>query len=143
MTVVNHNFAYDDENQLIAKWPNRDPLGELGFEVQRRHQAFRNMRSSAKIAELSKGADLYEFVTDNPITLFDAFGLYTRHMSCLEQLKECDDAASDAVSGPPDENGGGGIEVIIELTICKLLYNYCLHHNICNTPGDFPRLPVG
>src|SRR5579875_3248268 len=53
-------YRFYDPN--LQRWLNRDPLGEKGFEVQRRHQASRDIRLSPKFAELSEGAGLYEFV---------------------------------------------------------------------------------
>jgi RHS repeat-associated protein len=66
----------DDESDLLyygyryykpstGTWPNRDPIGEPGFEVLRNGKA--NVASS--------GVNLYLFIHNNPGNAFDYFGL--------------------------------------------------------------------
>ncbi len=66
----------------LQRWPNRDPLGEPGFETLRRHNAYRMGRLLAGIAERTEGPDLYEFVANNPVKLFDSFGLDMNNPVC-------------------------------------------------------------
>jgi RHS repeat-associated protein len=48
-----------------GRWPNRDPIGEAGFEVLR----------NGRVDLLGDGPNLYCFVLNNAINLSDAFGL--------------------------------------------------------------------
>lgn len=50
---------------LAARWPNRDPLGEPGFETSRRRRA--SLRGD--------GPNLYHFVRNNPVGGIDKLGL--------------------------------------------------------------------
>jgi RHS repeat-associated protein len=52
-------------NPNTGRWPNRDPMGEPGFEVLRRR----------KSDVLGDGPNLYPFVGNAPVNLFDALGL--------------------------------------------------------------------
>jgi RHS repeat-associated protein len=49
----------------LGRWPNRDPIGELGFETLRRGRA--SLRGD--------GPNLYLFVGNAPVSFIDAFGL--------------------------------------------------------------------
>lgn len=58
-------------NRFVARWPNRDPLGERGAEVLLRQ----NGRVRPKYAELlPDGPNLYGFVHNDPVSLVDADG---------------------------------------------------------------------
>lgn len=72
--LCNASAFYDPGTQ---RWLNRDPLGELGFEIGRGHQTFKSMQLFPRFAELSEGADLYEFVRNNPNGFVDTDGLGT------------------------------------------------------------------
>jgi hypothetical protein len=50
----------------VIKWPNRDPLGEAGFEL------LRGKRASL----LGDGPNLYTFVENNPLNSWDVNGLH-------------------------------------------------------------------
>jgi RHS repeat-associated protein len=64
-------YRYYDPN--LQRWPNRDPLSDLGFE------AFTpipfHLRRFIPFGEISQGPDLYEFVGNNPENKFDPLGL--------------------------------------------------------------------
>jgi hypothetical protein len=56
------------------EWPNRDPLGEFGFEIARQHNA-KSIHTRTGVAELAQGPDIYEFVCNRPTSRVDLFGL--------------------------------------------------------------------
>jgi RHS repeat-associated protein len=61
--LVYYLYRFYDSN--LQRWPNRDPLGELGFEALRQGRA--NV--------LGDGPNLYAFVRNNGVSLVDPFGL--------------------------------------------------------------------
>ena len=65
--LVYYLYRYYDPN--LQRWPNRDPLTESGFETVRRGPVAKSV-----IVEVIQGPDLYEFVRNNPINLFDLLG---------------------------------------------------------------------
>ncbi len=77
----------DDESDLLyygyryykastGTWPNRDPLGEPGFETVQRASPFRTHPFVRKPAELIEGPNLYNFVANNPVNRIDPLGLW-------------------------------------------------------------------
>ncbi len=62
-------YRFYDAN--LQRWPNRDPLGEPGFEVVRRTKP----SLVVPFAELQEGPDLYLFVGNAPTTDIDPLGL--------------------------------------------------------------------
>jgi len=62
--LVCYGYRYYDPS--TGRWPNRDPIGEPGFELMRRRRG--------RVPSLD--GNLYGFVGNNPINLFDALGLY-------------------------------------------------------------------
>jgi hypothetical protein len=56
-------------------WPNRDPLGEPGFEVMQRAAPYRAHSLVQGPAERIEGPNLYEYVRNNPIQYVDPLGL--------------------------------------------------------------------
>ena len=61
----NFYYGYRSYSASIGRWPNRDPLGELGFELLR----------SRKMNLLGDGPNHYAFVRNNSVNLIDPFGL--------------------------------------------------------------------
>ena len=59
-----------------GKWPNKDPLYESGFKRLRNFTALRGALGERE------GADLYEFVLNNPINKGDIFGLAAFWQPC-------------------------------------------------------------
>jgi hypothetical protein len=57
-----------------SKWPNRDPLGEYGFEAVLDNVATRSLWEN-QFAELSERPNLYEFVENDPEGGVDLAGL--------------------------------------------------------------------
>jgi len=57
------------------EWPNRDPLGEPGFEVMQRAAPYRAHSLVQGPAERIEGPNLYEYVRNNPIQYVDPLGL--------------------------------------------------------------------
>jgi len=81
-----------------AKWPNRDPLGDLGFDMRNQLLSFTGNQANRRpysqtyvIIEQWEGANLYGFVYNNPVLWVDAYGLYT--------LGECADICGAFFSG--------------------------------------------
>jgi RHS repeat-associated protein len=68
-----HRF-YDPPTQ---RWPNRDPLGELGFELMRRANPWERTRSRGIPAELSQGPNRYIYVMNDPANSIDPYGLWS------------------------------------------------------------------
>jgi RHS repeat-associated protein len=64
--------AYDPD---LGRWPNRDPLGEPGFEVMQRAAPYRAHSLVQGPAERIEGPNLYEYVRNNPIQYVDPLGL--------------------------------------------------------------------
>ncbi len=77
--LVYYLYRYYDPN--LQRWPNRDPLGEPGFESQRyktgrsRYVA-RLLRQWDRQGELSNGPNLCEFVGNDPVLRTDPLGLF-------------------------------------------------------------------
>ena len=61
--LVYYLYRYYEPN--LQRWPNRDPLGEPGFEALRRRQA----------DLLGDGPNLYTFLKGNPVNRTDSLGL--------------------------------------------------------------------
>ena len=78
-------------NPQTGHWLNRDPIGELGFEVFH--------KQNIPIIERKKGPSLYEFADNNPINMIDVLGL-TGEDYPIKHYKECRDWLAD-----PDEEG--------------------------------------
>jgi RHS repeat-associated protein len=66
-------YRFYDPN--LQRWPNRDPLGELGFETIRNVVPMR-LRYFMVSGEFFEGANLYEFVKNGPSMRIDAYGLF-------------------------------------------------------------------
>lgn len=58
--------------RVVADWPNRDPLGEPGFELLR-----------GKHTQRVRDGNLYCFVGNNPITKFDLLGLSEQDVTAI------------------------------------------------------------
>ncbi len=56
-------------NPETGRWPNRDPIRELGFEALRAHYARKGKPTRGD------GDNLYKFVENNPISKWDYLGL--------------------------------------------------------------------
>jgi RHS repeat-associated protein len=69
--LVYYLYRYYDPN--LQRWPNKDPLGEPGFEVVR-HYTTDVFRYIAFLLELGQ-FNLYEFVQNDPVLDYDALGL--------------------------------------------------------------------
>ena len=69
-------YLYRFYDPVLQRWPNRDPLGEFGSEIARRHIA-KGMHTRTGVAELAQGSNLYGFVHNFPVIKVDLFGLQT------------------------------------------------------------------
>ncbi len=77
-----YGYRWYDPN--LQRWPNRDPLGEPGFESIR-HVA---------LASLSYAPNLYTFVSNQPSERWDAFGLHDTTLcnlfnNCKKKYDKC------------------------------------------------------
>jgi RHS repeat-associated protein len=68
-------YLFRDYQMANGRWPNRDPLGEAGFEV------IRNTAAKDMGAEPNR----YSFTANNPISHFDSMGL--KIYKCVRQAK--------------------------------------------------------
>ena len=131
-------YGYRYYNPSTGRWPNRDPLGEPGFELLQ----------DGTPDVLGDGPNLYCFVENDPIGGYDFLGLKSRcdndtdcmrcllfhegrgqNNKCLEALRNvidnraklnnrniCDEAKSGAYSGAKSSSGN---------------YNKCCNQNWC------------
>jgi RHS repeat-associated protein len=75
-------YGYRWYHPNLQRWPNRDPLGEPGFEtLLLRHSFVLNTP-----AEAVESANLYGYVLNSPINLIDPFG---NASSPMEWYKRC------------------------------------------------------
>ncbi len=70
--LVYYLYRYYDPN--LQRWPNRDPIGEVGFELVR-NSRLRTVWSFLQPAERFEGPNIYEFVRNNSLSGLDPFGL--------------------------------------------------------------------
>jgi RHS repeat-associated protein len=70
--LVYYLYRYYDPN--LQRWPNRDPIAEKGFEVDRRLPEVQVLPLAAP-AEFLVGPNLYEYDANNPESTVDALGL--------------------------------------------------------------------
>jgi RHS repeat-associated protein len=70
-------YLYRFYDPALQRWPNRDPLGESGFETLRRGVPI----------VIRDGFNVYSFVDNNPIISYDPDGLVTSE-ECDEQYDE-------------------------------------------------------
>jgi len=62
--IYYYGYRFYDPN--LQRWPNRDPINELGFQV---------LHQGAGSATGSSGPNLYTFVSNEPVSAMDPFGL--------------------------------------------------------------------
>ncbi len=125
-----YGFRFYDPN--LQRWPNRDPIGELGFEAFRSHGAI----SDTTTAELFEGANLYVFVANNPVTYKDLWGLKLTYRDCQNLYKECILSISRIVRGDYDTGKSGvktGIIGAIGKAAGKVAGAYCSAGNTIYT----------
>jgi RHS repeat-associated protein len=70
--LIYYLYRYYDPN--LQRWPNRDPLGEKGFEANRSLVPVQLM-GLLPPPELLRGPDLYTYVGNDPEDKHDSFGL--------------------------------------------------------------------
>ena len=78
-------YRFYDSN--LQRWPNRDPFGEVGFEVLRYRNSY--LFQFVSILERVNDSDLYEFVYNQPTDYRDYLGLITPE--CLAAMVLADD----------------------------------------------------
>ncbi len=79
-----YSYGYRFYDPYLQRWPNRDPLGDLGFALQKnllgfdeQHRSRAPFAQTYAIIEEWEGPNLYQFVYNNPGIWVDAYGLYT------------------------------------------------------------------
>ncbi len=133
-------YRYYDPN--LQRWPNRDPIGEPGFELSRplRSLKQRHGPSFPTFGEFKEGPDLYEFVKDSPVCEYDLFGLDPCGCgqglwSCLFDLKNAETTAGTTLGGILLDGGkiairgtlgGLGIGLLFTANDCYSTYFGCL-----------------
>jgi RHS repeat-associated protein len=80
--LVYYLYRFYDPN--LQRWLNRDPLGEIGFEVTRDGLSL-VLLQVMYIDAISGESDLYDFVRNSPTAMFDSLGL------CPGDRKKCMD----------------------------------------------------
>jgi len=139
-------------------WPNRDPLGERGFQILRRHNAHVRVPLAVGILGLlEKRPDLYEFLENCPVSEIDIWGLCTNPdpCGCSAQFHDClreqlQDWENDPDRLTPDEGegsdptaGGGLAQLFGALTGCAIEEAVCKYKCSHQGPGDYPSIPAG
>jgi len=89
-------FRFYDPN--LQRWPNRDPIGETGFENLRNKRAIQ-FPFIPPLGEAIEGLNPFEFVHNEPTTSFDIDGL--RVLTPCERAKVLYDMASEAMVANP------------------------------------------
>ena len=67
-------YGYRFYDPSLQRWPNRDPLGEPGFELLQRVAPYRTHSHIRIPAELLERPNLYEYVENNPVNDVDVNG---------------------------------------------------------------------
>jgi len=81
-------YGYRFYNASAGRWPNRDPLNELGFKVLTNHRRIPFGREEEK--------NLYGFVRNNPVSIVDPFGLWDWPWSKKKKCCKEDDEGTKA-----------------------------------------------
>ena len=103
--LCNVSAFYDPCQQ---RWLNRDPIGELGFEVLRYHNS-KPLRLIALLRRIS-GNNLYELVGNQPTDIYDAQGLAPASptgpdsLACIAAAEQLEDAVEQYFIDPSDDN---------------------------------------
>src|SRR5208282_2115030 len=129
--------------KTAARWPNRDPLGERGFEVLR--------QAGVKVMDRWDGdPNLYDFVANGPINWIDPYGTCCNVGACrlaiAGYLITLAEGASKKVREEP-----GGINAVLQeqKTAQEAMHDNCKGcsaSDILGLPpppqqGDFPSVP--
>ncbi len=80
------------------QWPNRDPLGEFGFEMLRTHNSHGRVFLTSGIVEVVQGPNIYEFDKNSSISSIDKWGLDDAACAACKQqyLKDLEQAGQIA-----------------------------------------------
>ena len=111
-------YRFYDPN--LQRWPNRDPIGEIGFEIAKLHEAMPSTGLFLRVVESAEEPNVNEivFVKNNPISSVDSFGLCPPKDPCAKEKQYFKRASADAsvacgaaiiliTGGPIDIIGGG------------------------------------
>jgi hypothetical protein len=126
--LCNASAFYDPSMQ---RWLNRDPLGELGFEVARTLKPL--PVRLAKPNEIFQAPNLYEFVRNNSVHYFDSFGLHWS-FACASIDKAINDAMATAMYDESFGNYSGFNEEMRKI----VLLNQAWKDNGCDDPPPSP-----
>jgi len=121
--LVYYGYRFYEPN--LQRWPNRDPLGELGFEWLRGEEETQGNRND----------NLYRFVRNDPLYLIDPLGLSPlsdcmdkarqNALDCAKKVRKwCGDniyhGRLEIIEGGMNCSGGG-ISGIVKKAVCLLL----------------------
>lgn len=115
----------------VFKWPNRDPINELG------HRLLRSDRSKGSVPYRAEELNLFAFLHNDPIDALDPLGLgdFT-NAECI--------AACEAVSAGKNKLYQACVAVCKSLKgkTCNQLWSYCmqLDRHPCGQAGKMCRL---
>jgi RHS repeat-associated protein len=146
--IYNYGFRFYDPN--LARWLNRDPIGEPGFEAVRRINPWGGIRSGGLPAELSQGPNLYTFVRNNPANFVDPLGLQIppAAMDELAQLSEELQPEEEALEAEAEKAWEAFAQKFSDLvqkareTYPKLCGKFQWHHPIPKYLGGDPDQPL-
>jgi RHS repeat-associated protein len=94
--LVYYLYRYYDPN--LQRWPNRDPLGEKGFEVLRSLHTITPPFFRMPPSEMLYDSTLYQFAANSPVSVADPLGLlvWTPGEKCMMRI--CGTAAGTVVT---------------------------------------------
>jgi RHS repeat-associated protein len=81
-------YLYRCYEPNLQRWPNRDPLGEPGFEAVRQGPSSRRLLRPSQPFD---GTTLYAFVGNRPITQIDPYGTdpESDYRKCMQDYADC------------------------------------------------------
>jgi RHS repeat-associated protein len=118
--LVYYLYRYYDPN--LQRWPNRDPLSEMGFEVLRHFRPLDQKRPGVEFQNLFEVADLYLFVDNEPTDMVDFLGLDV----CFTN-KDCRQACDATFDSGALRTACYAVCKSLRGKTCNALWAYCEH----------------